>query len=107
MRESSNSRDWPTDNVWRELVEFLRRWLPDEAVRTYRAMIDADPERWYLDAHFSGGVIVNHALRGNGIDERALGIRDLDAIWPAILEAAVRIEPDQSRHNSDDTNVAD
>lgn len=77
------------DAIRREAVEFLRWWLPEEAKRVYRAMIRDDPENWCRDPHFSGGIIVKHALRGNGIDERALGITDLDAVWPDLLRAAV------------------
>jgi hypothetical protein len=71
------------------VVAFLRGWLPAEARRVYREMIRHDPERWFLDAHFRGGVIVRHALRGNGLDERALGVQDLDAVWPDLLRRAV------------------
>lgn len=79
------------DAIRREAVEFLRRWLPEEAKRVYREMIREDPENWCRHPHFSGGIIVKHALRGNGIDERALGIPDLDAVWPDLLQAAVEL----------------
>jgi hypothetical protein len=79
----------PSEAIRREAVEFLRWWLPEEAKRVYREMILEDPENWSKHPHFSGGIIVKHALRGNGIDERALGIKNLDAIWPELLLAAL------------------
>ena len=72
-----------------EVVGFLRDWLPAEARRAYRALIDEDPAGWTRHPHFAGGVIVTHALRGNGLDERTLGIPDLDAAWPDLLHRAV------------------
>ena len=68
---------------------FLQGWLTDEAKRVYREMIEEDPENWSRHPHFHGGVIVEHALRGNGIDERALGVADLDPLWPDLLRDAV------------------
>jgi hypothetical protein len=76
-----------------EVVAFLREWLPDEARRAYREMMEEHPEGWMRDPHFGGGVIVRHALRGNGLDERALGIPDLDAVWPDLLRRAVLGDP--------------
>lgn len=75
-----------------EVVAFLRAWLPDEARRAYRDMIARDPDGWPRDPHFAGGVIVRHALRGNGLDERATGIGDLEAAWPELLRRAVMEE---------------
>lgn len=72
-----------------EAVAFLRGWLPEAARRTYREMIRLDPDGWHRDPHFTGGVIVEHALRGNGITERALEIASLDAVWPELLRRAV------------------
>ncbi|MGH7470119.1 MAG: hypothetical protein ACRENP_19410 [Longimicrobiales bacterium] len=73
-----------------EVVAFLRDWLPEEAKQAYRVLIREDPENWWRHPHFAGGIIVEHALRANGIDERALGIPDLNAVWPDLLEAAVQ-----------------
>jgi hypothetical protein len=75
-----------------EAIAFLREWLPDEAKRVYREMIREDPMNWPRHPHFSDGVIVKHALRGNGIDECALGVPDLNAIWPELLRAAIELE---------------
>lgn len=75
-----------------EVIQFLREWLPEPAKRTYRAMIQANPEGWSRDPHFAGGIIPEHALRGNGITAEVLGVEDLDAIWPDLLRAAVNAE---------------
>jgi hypothetical protein len=75
-----------------QLVAFLRDWLPDEAKHVYRELIKENPKGWWRDAHFAGDIILKHALRGNGIDERALGIKDLTPVWPALLARAVDIE---------------
>lgn len=72
-----------------EVVAFLRGWLPEEARRAYRRMMEEDPVNWSRDPHFANGVIVEHALRGNGIDERALGVPSLDEVWPELLRRAV------------------
>jgi hypothetical protein len=79
--------------VRREAVAFLRDWLPAEARRAYREMMEDDPDGWPRHPHFRGGVIVRHALRGNGLDERALGVADLDAAWPDLLRRAVQDDP--------------
>jgi hypothetical protein len=83
----------PGREVRREAVAFLREWLPEEARRAYREMMMDDPEGWPRHPHFAGGVIVRHALRGNGLDERALGVPDLDAAWPDLLRRAVLDDP--------------
>lgn len=77
-----------------EAVAFLRAWLPTAARDAYRAMMRADPQGWHRDPHFAGGIIAEHALRGNGIDERALGVDDLDAVWPELLRLAVAANGD-------------
>jgi len=75
-----------------EVVAFLRAWLPEEARRVYRDMMEDDPLHWSRDPHFAAGVIVEHALRGNGIDERTLGVRSLEEVWPDLLRRAVAPE---------------
>lgn len=92
MGDESRGRSWVPDARWREAVAFLRGWLPPEAAEVYRRMIRDDPHGWYLHPHFSGGIIVDHALRGNGIDERALGVKDLNAVWPDLLQEAVAVD---------------
>ena len=72
-----------------EVEGFLRRWLPDLAKDVYREMIRNDPTNWFQHPHFSSGLIVKHALRGNGINEKTTGMRDLNAIWPELLLAAL------------------
>lgn len=89
MGDDFGARSQDNRKRWREAVEFLRRWLPPEAILVYREMIRENPKSWHLDPHFSGGVIADHALRGNGINERNLGVDDLDAVWPALLAEAV------------------
>lgn len=76
------------------VVAFLRDWLPEEMKDTYRRMIAEDPAGWMHDPHFQGGFIVRHALRGNGLDERALGVRDLEPLWPNLVRRAVLDEAD-------------
>jgi hypothetical protein len=71
------------------VVAFLRDWLPPEARRKYRELILANPDEWTEDPHFAQGIIPEHALRGNGIDEKVLGVSNLDAIWPDLLKRAV------------------
>ena len=75
------------------VVAFLREWLPPQARSTYRQMIAEDPEHWFRQPHFTGGIIPEHALRGNGITEKVLGVPDLEAVWPAILEMALQEDP--------------
>lgn len=89
MGDGFRRRPQDAGQRWRNAVDFLRRWLPTEAIIVYREMIQEDPTGWFRHPHFAGGVIVEHALRGNGINERALGVEDLDAVWPALLREAV------------------
>ena len=72
------------------VVAFLRDWLPAQAKETYRTMIAEDPDHWHRHPHFASGVIRDHALRGNGITEKVLGVKDLDEVWPALLEQVLR-----------------
>lgn len=80
-----------TDPAWLEAVAFLARWLPTDAKQVYRELIRADPDNWSRHPHFAGGIIVRHALRGNGIDERMLGVSDLNTVWPALLRFALEL----------------
>jgi len=85
-------------NAQREgLIAFLRDWLPDEAKSAYREMMRQNPDDWWRDAHFAGGIIVEYALRGNGFDEKSLGVADLDALWPELLAEAVREWTDERK----------
>lgn len=79
--------------VREEVVAFLREWLPDRAKAVYRTMIAEDPESWRAHPHFAGGIIVEQALRGNGITEEALGVSCLERVWPELLELALKPEP--------------
>ena len=76
------------------VVQFLRDELPSDAKRVYRDMIRNDPLNWSRDPHFAEGVIVRHMLRGNGYDEAALQVADLEPIWPELLRLAVQEEPE-------------
>lgn len=78
-----------------EIVHFLRDWLPSQAIESYREMILADRTGWWDHPHFAGGIIVDGALRGNGITEQVLGVRSLDALWPRLLEEAVLAEVEE------------
>ena len=73
------------------VVGYLREWLPEPAKEVYRRMIEEDPDHWPRHPHFAGGVIVEHALRGNGITEKVLGVPDLEAVWPGLLELALEL----------------
>jgi hypothetical protein len=85
-------RERPTElrvEVQAAVVEFLRDWLPPHVQRAYRDLIRDDPANWFRHPHFSRGVIVNDALRGNGYDESALGVDDLEPLWPELVRLAV------------------
>ena len=75
-----------------EVVDFLRAWLPERAKAVYRALIAEDPESWRAHPHFLGGFIVDHVLRGNGLTEDVLGVADLNAVWPDLLQLALSEE---------------
>jgi hypothetical protein len=95
LRRTESAREFLTDAQRDGLVAFLRDWLPEEALQVYREMIRANPTEWWRDPHFAGGIIVEHALRGNGFDERALGVVDLSPLWPDLIARAVA-DPDQT-----------
>jgi hypothetical protein len=75
-----------------EAVRFLRGWLPERARAVYRTLIAEDPEGWRAHPHFAGGIIVDHALRGNGLTEEALGLENLHRAWPDLLRLALQEE---------------
>lgn len=74
------------------VVDFLREWIPEPAKEVYREMMAEDPEHWSSDPHFGGGIVVEHFLRGNGLDENALGVPDLEPFWRDLLRRAVLTE---------------
>ena len=76
-----------------EAVAFLRAWLPERVKSVYRALIHEGPESWRAHPHFAGGLIVDHVLRGNGLTEEALGVEDLNQLWPDLLRLALFDEP--------------
>jgi len=73
----------------REIVGFLREWLPPSAISAYRTIIREDPERWPQHPHFERGLVVRHLLRGNGLPNDLVRPELLDAIWPELLRRAV------------------
>ena len=83
------AREFLTDEQRDELIAFLRDWLPEAAKRTYRDMMLAFPNSWWLHPHFAGGIILQTALRGNGFTEKTLGVKSLEPLWPDLLELAV------------------
>ena len=80
--------------VCEEVVEFLRDWLPEPAKQAYRGLMERDPQNWPRDPHFARGVIVRHALRGNGYTEELLGVPSLEPYWADLLARAVRGDED-------------
>lgn len=78
------------------VVSFLREWLPDSAIGTYRAMIEHDPQHWHRHPHFGEGIVVKRFLRGNGITEQVLGVDDLNEVWPEVLRRVVVETPPSS-----------
>ena len=76
-----------------EAVAFLRSWLPERVKAVYRALIEESPESWRAHPHFAGAVIVDHVFRGNGLTEDALGVKDLNEVWPELLRLALSSEP--------------
>lgn len=90
MRQRPSTRVFLTDRQRDKIVAFLEDWLPAEAKHVYRELIRDNPKSWWQDPHFAGGVIVNHALRGNGITERAFRVHNLNRLWPDLLARAVR-----------------
>ncbi len=86
--------DSPIDpRIRRQVVAFLRDFLPPDAIATYRRMIRADPESWHRSPHFASGFALEHLFRGNGITEKALGVKSLEPHWPDLLREAVMQGP--------------
>lgn len=83
------------------IIQFLREWLPPRVRSTYRQMMVDDPGGWHLDPHFAGGIILRHALRGNGINVPLTAGVDLDAEWPELLRAAVLESTDTRQTTAD------
>jgi hypothetical protein len=70
-------------------LAILQAWLPREVRETYRTLMRADPDGWWRHPHFAGGIAVRHILRGNGIDERLLKVRNLAEVWRELLREVV------------------
>jgi hypothetical protein len=92
LRNKTPARANLTDYQRASLIAFLRDWLPEEAKQVYRDMIRAAPDSWWQDPHFDGGIILEYALRGNGFNEKALGVKNLEPLWPDLLAHAVAEE---------------
>lgn len=73
----------------REIVGFLRDWLPSSAISAYRTIMLEDPEHWPRHPHFARGLVVRNMLRGNGLPRDLIPPELLEAVWPALLRLAV------------------
>jgi hypothetical protein len=90
LKSSSPSRSASLDPALRrEVVAYIRDWLPDSVRKSYQEMIAEDPDGWHRGTHFSGGIVVTHILEGNGITADALGVESLDPLWPELLAEAL------------------
>ena len=90
MGKNRATRQFLTARQRARVIAFLRDWLPNEAKQVYREMIRTNPHSWWHDAHFDGGIILEHALRRNGFNEKALGVQSLEPLWPDLLASAVQ-----------------
>lgn len=99
MRKRIQPREQLTQAQREQLIAFLRDWLPPEAQQAYREMIHTAPDSWWLHPHFQGGVILEYALRGNGFDEKALGVKSLEPLWPDLLRSAVEADTNRRKQN--------
>jgi hypothetical protein len=80
----------------REIVGFLRDWLPSSAISAYRAIMLEDPEHWPQHPHFARGLVVRNMLLGNGLPRDAIRPELLEAVWPELLRLAVLGEETES-----------
>jgi hypothetical protein len=55
-----------------------------------RELIQADPENWAAPFHSWGGMSVRNFLRKSGFGEDYFGVHNLDDIYVALIEEAVR-----------------
>ena len=99
LRKNRATREFLTDGQRDRLIAFLRDWLPEEAKEVYREMIRAAPHSWWHDPHFKGGIILEYALRGNGFNEQALGVKNLEPLWPDLLVQTVAQDIAKRKHN--------
>lgn len=51
-------------------------------------MINKNPDKWWVEHHFSWGMGVRNMLRKNGYSEKALGIDNLDDYYIPFVEQA-------------------
>jgi hypothetical protein len=73
-------------------VAWLRKHIDEEQRTIIRNAILEDPEQWWVDHHWSGGIGVRNILRAGGFDEVYLEVWNLDDVWQGLLELAVKDE---------------
>lgn len=76
-------------SLWPSAVDFLRAYTAPDVV-WLRDAIAVDPENWVAPYHFFWGMGVRNALRANGFSEGEFGVENLDNIYVALIEEAVR-----------------
>jgi hypothetical protein len=64
---------------------------PNDRVKM-RQLMSVDPNHWYLDQHFGGGMFVRNLLRQHGFGEKYWPIWNLDDIYVFLLEDAISKE---------------
>ena len=82
------------------LAEELKPAVP-EIQKAYAA----DPEGWYVGYHFGWGMAVRNLLREKGFGEEYFGVHNLDDIYVALVEEALKLGGSHESQGS--TNPSD
>lgn len=77
--------------LWPKAVALLRAEIWPSDQEQIRVSIVANPESWSTPYHFWWGMSIRNVLRDRGFGERDFKIRNLDNIYVALVEDAVKL----------------
>lgn len=77
--------------LWPKAVAFLKDDLAPVAAKTRERIAACSAgHQWIIPYHFHWGMSVRNRLRDAGFGEQAFGIVNLDNVYVALIEAAVK-----------------
>ena len=73
-----------------EVIQFLKRYIPESSKREIKEMMNQDPEEWWTIHHFTWGMSIRNALRTYGFDEKYMNIENWDDYYIQCVEDSLK-----------------
>ncbi len=80
-------------DLWPKAVTFLQGLLWPTVLQQIREVVRIKSPDWPAGYHMGWGMGVRNALRENGFNEDAFGVRNLDNIYVELVEQAALAAP--------------